>query len=121
MGSAALAAVHLHPERRGRWFLRPAFVLAEGDALEGLEVRLRPGANLKLRYEGDVRPSGYTIFLGEIPVAHHEISKGTPQIEIVPAGKLEVHWGYLFSKPAKTQSIELQVGETKDLTWNGHP
>ncbi len=105
----------------GRIGVSAAFKLAEGEVLEDLEIRMRPGAKLKLRLKGGAPYFDYTILVGGSPLLYNQVAKGIAQVEVVPAEKLEVRWSNPESKIAKTQTIQLLVGETKELVWDGKP
>jgi hypothetical protein len=93
--------------------------LAAGQSMEGIEIRLVPGAKLRLRYEGESKRLGFCLYSGGLPLVFDELEKGAASLQVVHAGTIEVRWMSSAALVEKVQTVTLQVGELQDVVWDG--
>jgi hypothetical protein len=93
--------------------------LASGQSMEGIEIRLVPGAKLRLRYEGESKRLGFCLYSGGLPLVFDELEKGAASVQVVHAGTIEVRWMSSAALVEKVQTVTLQVGELQDVVWDG--
>jgi hypothetical protein len=98
---------------------RQEFVFQEGILVEAgaapteVELEARPGATLRLRYEGDQTRAGFSVRLGEVIVAAGHIERGTWSSTVVPAAvPVECHLG---GEEPEVHELTLAVGEEREL------
>jgi hypothetical protein len=87
--------------------------------MEGIEIRLVPGAKLRLRYEGESKRLGFCLYSGGLPLVFDELEKGAASLQDVHAGTIEVRWMSSAALVEKVQTVTLQVGELQDVVWDG--
>jgi hypothetical protein len=92
---------------------------AAGQSLGDVEIRLFPGAKLRLRYVGASELHGFCLYSGGLPLLFDELETGAASVQIVPAGTIEVRWMSSPTEVEKVQSVTLQVGELQDVVWDG--
>ncbi|HTF90162.1 MAG TPA: carboxypeptidase-like regulatory domain-containing protein, partial [Planctomycetota bacterium] len=95
--------------------------VAEGEAVEGVEIKLERGAKLRLRYAGEVKRGGYVLFAAGLPINFNRLESGMSAEETVPAGTIDVRWSTPMSPLTKTQTLTIAVGEERELVWDGKP
>ncbi|MEO6708369.1 MAG: carboxypeptidase-like regulatory domain-containing protein [Planctomycetota bacterium] len=98
-----------------------AITVAEDESSKGCQIRLVPGAKLRMRYEGEADYASYMILVGGSLLGFESAEKGRIQDESVPAGAIEVRWTGWESKLTKTESFTVAVGEVRELVWDGKP
>ncbi|HTF89520.1 MAG TPA: carboxypeptidase regulatory-like domain-containing protein [Planctomycetota bacterium] len=98
-----------------------AITVAEDEASKGCQIRLAPGAKLRMRYAGELDYASYMIIVGGSLLGFESAEKGRDQDESVPAGAIEVRWSEWETKLTKTESFTVVAGEVRELVWDGKP
>ena len=82
-----------------------------------LEFILSPGAKLRLTYKGS-QPRLWVKILAQGALASSGLSVKTGQSLdcLAPAGSLVIETRVVYDGPARTKSVELKPGETREIT-----
>ncbi len=95
-------------------------LLDPGAPLTGLQVVLKPGAKLRIRYEG----SGIgqvLVHRGRATIGGDGVEAGRSTLQVVPAGKLAVEFRYPGVEVPEVQELELSAGEERELVFKAPP
>jgi hypothetical protein len=91
-------------------------LLGAGQRMNDVDVRVEPGAHLKLRYVGtNDEFAQVTILSGGVVFGGDGIEKGTTSTFVAPAGKVKVRWQ--AGSEHLEEEVDLEVGETRELVW----
>ena len=108
-------------DRTGSIGISREISLAAGQTVKDVEIELLRGAKLRLRYEGEAKYASYTIFSGGSPINFNSLEQGGSAEECVPTGAVEVRWANPVLEVTKTEAITIQVGEVREIVWDGKP
>jgi hypothetical protein len=91
-------------------------LVGNGQRIDDVDVRVEPGAHLKLTYVGNVEEYAQVMILGGSTVFGADgIQKGTSAIFVAPVGKVTVRWR--AGSERVEEELELAVDETRELSW----
>ena len=91
-------------------------VLEEGASVEDLELRLEPGARLRVRYEGPSAYAQYRVLSGGAVVAGNGLRSGTTELEVVPAGEVLVRVSF-GKELMEERRVLCTVGEETEVSF----
>ena len=80
-----------------------------------LRVEIRPGARVRIRYDGGEEYCHFRVLHAGIPVAFDDVRKGTSSDHTVPAGKCTVEIEVAGGFPKETFELDLAVGELGEV------
>ena len=103
----------------GAFGLLRGLQLAEGARIEDLIVHVRPGARLRLHYDGPQDVGHFRVFDGDSIVAMDGVRRGTSSTLVVPLGRLSVECSeYPGSEPVvRTQEVTVEAGAPAELRF----
>jgi hypothetical protein len=90
--------------------------LEDGTQLD-IEVRVQPGARLRLRYDGPQEVAQIHAYLGSVVVAMDGVERGTKHMFVVPPGTLQIVWSEHdgTQSVAHEQEVTVALGELAEL------
>lgn len=91
-------------------------VLAEGQSIEGLELRLEPGALLRMRYAGPSSHAQFRAYSDGVEVAHDALRSGTSELVVVPAGEVLVRVR-ISEEVLEERRVVCTVGEETEVSF----
>jgi hypothetical protein len=93
-------------------------LVGEGQRVDNVDVRVEPGARLKLTYSGTSEEYAQVTIVGGATVFGADgVQKGTSELFVAPVGKVTVRWR--AGSDHLDEEVELAVGETRQLSWPG--
>lgn len=106
----------------GRIAMSTRLELSAGEARAPIELVLRSGATLELRYTGARSRAGCRVTCDGSQVAWAGLEHDKPHAITVPPGMLELRWndGHDPTESA-TRILTLAPGEKRAVTWDGKP
>jgi hypothetical protein len=91
-------------------------LIGSGQRIDGVEVRVAPGARLELSYTGtDENYAQVSIVAAAALYGADGIQKGASETFVAPAGKVTVRWR--AGAEHLEEEVDLAVGETRELSW----
>jgi hypothetical protein len=101
----------------GRFAQQAGVDVGAGAESGDIVLALKPGGKLRLVYKG-AKPSLFVgISCGGVPIGFGDsLEAGKPKVQLAPAGSLVLELRAEYNAPARTKTLELQPGETKEIT-----
>jgi hypothetical protein len=92
-------------------------VVSAGEDASGLVITLQKGATLRIHYTGRSGFGAFSIFSDGSAVAGDGIEAGATVSHTVPGGKLVVRLWVPPAEQAEERTIEIAIGEEKEITF----
>jgi protocatechuate 3,4-dioxygenase beta subunit len=93
-------------------------VVRPGAETTGLEIKVSPGATLRVRYAGKDGYAQFEAVSGEVCIGGDGIPAGGVAVTDVPSGHILIRYSLPGGPPAK-QEVELSVGEEREVVIGG--
>jgi hypothetical protein len=99
----------------GRCAVHPPLRIGQAERVEGIEMRLGPGAKLRLRREGTQGVARFRVLAGDLLLVRDGVQAGDVFEQVVPAGEVAIESEVERDLPWERRTVRIAAGESRDI------